>query len=136
MQLGCSATGSRNAVQPPASRPRSSATQSAFVRCRAYHSPFSSVTRRQELAALATALASFSASDTEAEAEPIEADIGGFKVSVRYDKFAKTYDQLDNGVMARSLGFPELRQQVVADAAGDVLETGAGTGAQAPQQLI
>lgn len=98
------------------------------MRCRAQCSALPSLTRRQELAALATALASFSASDTEADAEPIEADIGGFKVSVRYDKFAKTYDQLDNGGMARSLGFPELRQQVVADAAGDVLETGAGTG--------
>ena len=49
-------------------------------------------------------------------------------VSVSYDKFAKKYDDLDDGVFARSLGFPALRQQLVASATGEILETGVGTG--------
>lgn len=41
---------------------------------------------------------------------------------------AATYDELDGGAVAEQLGFPALRQQLLARARGDVLETAVGTG--------
>lgn len=43
-----------------------------------------------------------------------------------------TYDELDGGAAAESLGFPALRQQLLAQARGDVLETAVGTGLNLP----
>ena len=43
-----------------------------------------------------------------------------------------TYDSLDGGAAAESLGFPALRQQLLAAARGDVLETAVGTGLNLP----
>jgi len=43
-----------------------------------------------------------------------------------------TYDDLDGGSAAEQLGFPALRQQLLAAARGDVLETAVGTGLNLP----
>jgi hypothetical protein len=53
-------------------------------------------------------------------------------VTFDYDKFAKKYDLLDDGAVARSLGFPGLRTALLSRAKGSVLETGIGTGARQP----
>ncbi|KAL4447973.1 hypothetical protein ABPG75_005192 [Micractinium tetrahymenae] len=49
-----------------------------------------------------------------------------------YDQYAATYDDLDGGTAAEQLGFPALRQQLLARARGDVLETAVGTGLNLP----
>lgn len=41
---------------------------------------------------------------------------------------AATYDALDGGIAAEALGFPDLRQQLLARARGRVLEVAVGTG--------
>jgi hypothetical protein len=46
-----------------------------------------------------------------------------------YDEFADTYDKLDAGIAADALGLLSLRRDLLARAAGAVLETGSGTGA-------
>jgi hypothetical protein len=78
--------------------------------------------RREVLASTCWALATLPAS---AGAAPLP---GRLQISVNYDRFAKEYDNLDDGIVARTFGFPSLRQDVVGQAAGNVLETGAGTG--------
>ncbi len=50
----------------------------------------------------------------------------------RLPPFPATYDELDGGAAAESLGFPALRQQLLAQARGDVLETAVGTGLNLP----
>lgn len=45
---------------------------------------------------------------------------------------AATYDELDGGAAAKQLGFPALRQSLLARARGDVLETAVGTGLNLP----
>jgi methyltransferase OMS1 len=53
----------------------------------------------------------------------------GAEADIRnYDSYADTYDALDGGQAASALGFPKLRQQIVARANGRVLEVGVGTG--------
>ena len=49
-----------------------------------------------------------------------------------YDSYAATYDEIDGGAAAEQLGFPVLRQELLAAARGDVLETGVGTGLNLP----
>ena len=48
--------------------------------------------------------------------------------SLDYDRFSKTYDDLDGGKVAGLLGLDKLRATVVGKAHGRVLEVGVGTG--------
>jgi hypothetical protein len=82
------------------------------------------VSRRQELTAIAGLLPA--AAVRSAKATPSTCTL---TVSIDYDKFAKSYDLLDDGAIARSLGFPGLRTALLSRAKGSVLETGIGTGA-------
>lgn len=45
-----------------------------------------------------------------------------------YDKYASTYDALDGGSLADSLGIERARSKIISMARGNVLEIGAGTG--------
>jgi methyltransferase OMS1 len=49
-----------------------------------------------------------------------------------YDRYAKSYDELDGGRAAAALGIAAARRDMAARCAGRVLEVGAGTGLQAP----
>ena len=51
---------------------------------------------------------------------------------VAYDAFAADYDELNGGASARLLGLEELRAKLLANARGDVLEVGVGTGLNLP----
>lgn len=45
-----------------------------------------------------------------------------------YDSYADSYDELDGGSAAEAFGLPEMRQQLLSTARGDVMEAGVGTG--------
>mmetsp|Transcript_30167 Transcript_30167/g.57934 ORF Transcript_30167/g.57934 Transcript_30167/m.57934 type:complete len:278 (-) Transcript_30167:321-1154(-) len=49
-----------------------------------------------------------------------------------YDTFAKDYDSLNDGTGAKLLGLEDLRRLLLAQASGDVLECGVGTGLNLP----
>ena len=84
---------------------------------------------RREFVVFAGACSLAAAPTADADPLPdVRACTSNVQISVSYDKFAKEYDKLDDGVVARSLGFPALRQDIVSIATGDVLETGIGTG--------
>mmetsp|Transcript_13117 Transcript_13117/g.31903 ORF Transcript_13117/g.31903 Transcript_13117/m.31903 type:complete len:293 (-) Transcript_13117:400-1278(-) len=50
------------------------------------------------------------------------------QASKSYDTYAETYDNLDGGNIASSLGIDEARKNLLSMAKGDVLEIGVGTG--------
>lgn len=50
------------------------------------------------------------------------------QASQSYDTYAATYDKLDGGSIATSLGIDEARTKLLGMAKGDVLEIGVGTG--------
>lgn len=50
------------------------------------------------------------------------------QASKSYDTYASTYNNLDGGSMASSLGIDEARQDLLSKATGNVLEIGVGTG--------
>jgi len=50
------------------------------------------------------------------------------QASKSYDTYAATYDNLDGGSIASSLGIDEARKNLLRTAKGDVLEIGVGTG--------
>ena len=50
------------------------------------------------------------------------------RVGYDYNKVASTYDKLDDGALAKYLGFSSLRQELISSAEGTVLECGVGTG--------
>ncbi|KAK1748122.1 methyltransferase [Skeletonema marinoi] len=50
------------------------------------------------------------------------------QASQNYDTYADTYDKLDGGSIATSLGIDEARTKLLGMARGDVLEIGVGTG--------
>eukprot|EP00892_Ulva_mutabilis_P011715 jgi/Ulvmu1/8916/UM005_0007.1 len=54
--------------------------------------------------------------------------IGEQAISAEYDRYAATYDALDDGSPAALLGLPDLRRRLLSRASGRVLETAAGTG--------
>lgn len=88
--------------------------------------------RRQGLAVAASVLPA-AAGAPPARAKP---PAGTLTVTLNYDKFAKSYDGLDDGAIARSLGFPGLRTALLNRATGSVLETGIGTGAPAQRVRV
>ncbi|WIA08339.1 hypothetical protein OEZ85_007780 [Tetradesmus obliquus] len=53
-------------------------------------------------------------------------------IQADYDRYAPSYDELDGGAASAALGFPELRQQLLQQASGDVLEVAVGTGLNLP----
>lgn len=59
--------------------------------------------------------------------EPVEA-MTPDQASQSYDGYAATYDKLDGGSIASSLGIDEARTKLLEMARGDVLEIGVGTG--------
>lgn len=92
------------------------------------------LTRRQTLGA-ALLLASTSAA--AAAAPPAVAAAASLRPEVErlerdYDKYAATYDELDGGAAAEQLGFPQLRQELLSLARGDVLETAVSASLPAP----
>lgn len=50
----------------------------------------------------------------------------------KYDAYAPSYDRLDGGYAAQMLGFPRLRQELLSEATGSVLECAVGTGLNLP----
>jgi pimeloyl-ACP methyl ester carboxylesterase/SAM-dependent methyltransferase len=54
------------------------------------------------------------------------------QASVDYDTYAASYDQLDGGVAASTLGLDAARRALVQQATGHALEIGAGTGLNLP----
>mmetsp|Transcript_20976 Transcript_20976/g.44900 ORF Transcript_20976/g.44900 Transcript_20976/m.44900 type:complete len:318 (+) Transcript_20976:99-1052(+) len=50
------------------------------------------------------------------------------RASESYDAYAPTYDDLDGGALASSLGIDDARKRLLGAARGDVLEIGVGTG--------
>ncbi len=50
------------------------------------------------------------------------------EAEISYNKYAKTYDDLDGGSIADSLGIEEARNKIIKQARGDVLEVAVGTG--------
>ena len=50
------------------------------------------------------------------------------EASKTYDTYASTYDNLDGGSLASSLGIDDARQTLLSQASGNVLEIGVGTG--------
>ena len=50
------------------------------------------------------------------------------QASKSYDTYASTYNNLDGGSIASSLGIDEARQDLLSKASGNVLEIGVGTG--------
>ncbi|KAG2482184.1 hypothetical protein HYH03_018865 [Edaphochlamys debaryana] len=65
-------------------------------------------------------------------AEAVASSSAAAEVQQAYDRYAGSYDELDGGVAAEALGFPQLRQQLLAQARGRVLEVAVGTGLNLP----
>eukprot|EP00775_Hariotina_reticulata_P002806 gene2806-3099_t len=49
-------------------------------------------------------------------------------IQADYDRYASSYDDLDDGAASQALGFPKLRRQLLQQAHGNVLEIAVGTG--------
>lgn len=83
---------------------------------------------------LAAPLAGIAAAPVAAQAEEQDASRQQRVKAIEraYDQYAATYDELDGGAAAKQLGFPALRQSLLARARGDVLETAVGTGLNLP----
>ena len=54
------------------------------------------------------------------------------RLAAQYDSYARTYDALDGGTAADSLGLNELRARAIGACEGRVLEVGVGTGLNLP----
>ena len=54
--------------------------------------------------------------------------ISSIEAETSYNKYAKSYDDLDGGTIADKLGIVEARSMLIGQARGAVLEIGAGTG--------
>eukprot|EP00667_Euglena_gracilis_P023408 EG_transcript_26439 len=81
------------------------------------------IPRRQSVALVGASVAS-------ALAWPTACQAGGLQEA--YDGFAATYDDLDDGWAAETLGLQRARQELLAAARGAVLEVAVGTGLNLP----
>ena len=54
--------------------------------------------------------------------------ISSVEAEQSYNKYAKTYDELDGGSIASTLGIEDARNNIIKQAKGDVLEIAVGTG--------
>ncbi|KAK9865284.1 hypothetical protein WJX84_009694 [Apatococcus fuscideae] len=66
---------------------------------------------------------------------PIRAALGAeasAPLQEAYDRYSGRYDELDDGPLARLLGLPQLRKQLLHQANGKVLEVAVGTGLNLP----
>jgi len=50
------------------------------------------------------------------------------EAETEYDVYAKSYDDLDGGVVSSALGIDQARRAILQEARGNVLEIGVGTG--------
>lgn len=73
---------------------------------------------------MASLLSSFSIVSSSKSAHAITPE----QASKSYDNYAATYDNLDGGSIASSLGIDDARKSLVSKARGHVLEIGVGTG--------
>eukprot|EP00887_Chlorella_sp_A99_P004799 scaffold4.g4799.t1 len=98
------------------------------------HQTPSHITRRAAIhAAAALAVWRQLPADAAAAAAPPGAALSpSDAVRELYDASAASYDALDDGPLARALGFLELRAALLRRARGDVLELGVGTGLNLP----
>ena len=78
--------------------------------------------RRTFMASLSSSLSIVSSTATSANAITPE------QASKSYDNYAATYDNLDGGSIASSLGIDDARKHLLSKARGNVLEIGVGTG--------
>lgn len=113
------------------SSPTIAASASPQQQCQRRPAPEPQLTRRQLHSALGALLLAAQPAAAAAQA------VGGPRAEVQrieqaYDSYAATYDDLDGGAAADSLGFPALRAALLRQARGDVLETAVGTGLNLP----
>ena len=80
---------------------------------------------------LASAVATLPALASSPPPRPARA-ISPREASESYDRYASSYDDLDGGRLASSLGIDDARRRLLGTARGDVLEIGAGTGLNLP----
>jgi methyltransferase OMS1 len=84
--------------------------------------------RRQNIITT-TSLVTVSILSTSTIFKPEECSaISSSEAETSYDKYAKTYDDLDGGSIATSLGIEESRDKLLKQARGNVLEVAVGTG--------
>ncbi|GLC36782.1 hypothetical protein PLESTB_000783500 [Pleodorina starrii] len=85
-------------------------------------------------AACALAVAFLLAGDaTVARAdEAIATSSAALELQQAYDGYSSKYDDLDGGAAAEAFGFPQLRQKLLEQARGNVLEVAVGTGLNLP----
>ncbi|GFR51720.1 hypothetical protein Agub_g14166 [Astrephomene gubernaculifera] len=83
--------------------------------------------------ALAASLILFGDSSAAVQAsETVTPSKASLDVQQAYDRYSSKYDDLDGGVAAEVLGFPQLRQALLQQAQGRVLEVAVGTGLNLP----
>mmetsp|Transcript_19908 Transcript_19908/g.29823 ORF Transcript_19908/g.29823 Transcript_19908/m.29823 type:complete len:293 (-) Transcript_19908:2633-3511(-) len=83
--------------------------------------------RRDNFAFLMTGSSSLFISTLLSKSKATQA-ISSSEAETSYNKYAKTYDDLDGGSIADSLGIEEARNKLIKQAKGDVLEVAVGTG--------
>jgi len=89
-----------------------------------FHHKISSYDRRTFCIASSSLVASTMISSSDSITNAITPE----QASKSYDTYASTYDNLDGGSIASSLGIDEARQDLLSKASGNVLEIGVGTG--------
>uniref|UniRef100_A0A383VFN4 Methyltransferase type 11 domain-containing protein n=1 Tax=Tetradesmus obliquus TaxID=3088 RepID=A0A383VFN4_TETOB len=117
----------------------SSSTNSSSSSCRSSNclTPAASSRRHALLAAALVlqqlpGLAAAAAPAHAAQLQPWRGCFALADIQADYDRCAPSYDELDGGAASAALGFPELRQQLLQQASGDVLEVAVGTGLNLP----
>ncbi|KAL4528160.1 hypothetical protein Ndes2526B_g07942 [Nannochloris sp. 'desiccata'] len=92
--------------------------------------------RRKLMICISTAMVAYpsltknSSARTVNSPQPPSVDSSSSTTDIKksYNQYAKNYDDLDGGVVADALGFPDQRKALLQEATGDVLETAVGTG--------
>jgi methyltransferase OMS1, mitochondrial len=91
------------------------------------------IARRKVMIGISTAVVAFPYKSTASvlnspppPVTPLDASTNSLKES--YNDYAEKYDDLDGGIAAEALGFPDQRKALLQEAKGDVLECAVGTG--------